>query len=203
LAEQIRRMAMMEDGLGIVPSDDEIAVIWERIGDPEAAKPSYERPYYESSSVKGPIRLLEITRESVFFTKSLARSAARTLWTAVFFGLGIVIFSFVMIVQFYSSTSFVVNGAKLVLTSMSFWAVGDLASMAVQFGDLDRCGELILSKCTGLLSRRDNSRDAAIALAGEYNCAVIQAPPIPEWLYNWRVKLLNKAWRNRKKRKTS
>ncbi len=197
LAEQIRRLAMLHDGLGINPSEDQIASIWQKVGNPQDAKPAYLSPYYESQSPKGHKRLLEITRESAFFSGSLANSSSIVFWTLAGLGFLVSALSFIALVQTGASLSTLETTSKAVVASMVFWVTGDLAAMAWQFKILAQTSERIQTQCANLLLKSENINDATHTIVGEYNCAVVQAPPIPEWIYKWRKNVLNEAWKNR------
>lgn len=197
LAEQIRRLVMLHDGLGIQPSEDQLAAIWERVGNPQDAKAAYLDPYYESSAPKGCKRLIEITRESAFFTASLARSAATAFWGAAITGLGAAVFALVVSIQTHANPAALEIVAKAVIASMAFWVTGDLVTMALQYSGLATAASRVQTQCAHLLSKVEHRADEVHPLTAEYNCAVIQAPPIPEWIYRWRQHVLNQAWRNR------
>lgn len=197
LAEEIRRLAMLQDGLGVSPSKIQIAKLRERVGKSKTLEPDYLGPYYESLSPPGPRRLLEITEESAFFTSCLARTTSKTFGVVAALGLGIVLFGFIVLVQIGLERTAIESVAKAVVLSMAFWAVGDLASMALQFHSLSRSAEGAVDRCSFLLAQASTSGDQAQALVGEYNCAVIQAPPIPSLIYKWRRDILNEAWRQR------
>lgn len=197
LAEQIRRLVMLHDGLGVQPSEDQLAAIWERVGNPQDAKPLYLDPYYESSLPKGCKRLVEITRESAFFTASLARSAAIAFWGVAIAGLGAAIFALVVAIQTQANQVALEIVAKAVVASMAFWVTGDLATMALQYAGLATAASRVQTQCAHLLSKAEQHADEVHPLVAEYNCAVIQAPPISEWIYRWRQDVLNQAWRNR------
>lgn len=198
LGEEIRRLAMLQDGLGIRPPEIQIAKLRERVGKSQVVEPDYLGPYYESRLPAGPKRLLEIIEESAFFTHSLARTTATVLWITVCIGLFIVVISFVVFVQAGIPRSALEAAAKIVVISMTFWAAGDLASMALRFGSLARASERVLDRCPNLLAQKDDVQDEAHIIIGEYNCAVIQAPSIPTVIYRWRQDTLNEAWRNRR-----
>lgn len=197
MAEQIRRLVMLHEGLGIQPSEDQLAAIWERVGNPQDAKPAYLDPYYESSAPKGCKRLIEITRESAFFTASLARSAAMFFWGAAITGLGAAFFALVVAIQTHANPAALEIVAKSVIASMAFWVTGDLVTMALQYSGLATAASRVQTQCAHLLSKAEQHADEVHPLTAEYNCAVIQAPPIPEWIYRWRQHVLNQAWRNR------
>lgn len=198
LAEEIRRLAMLQDGLNIQPSEDQMASIWERVGDPNAAKPFYLGPYYESESPKSHKRLIEITRESAFFTTSLARKSAIAFGIMAGLGLAATMGAFIAVVQAGTFQQNLDMVSKAVVASMVFWVTGDLMTMALQFYSLAKTAGRVQTQCAHLLSKSTGIKDEAHTIAGEYNCSLVQAPPIPDWIYKWRQDILNEAWKNRR-----
>lgn len=192
--ENIRRIAMLQDGLGLSPSDVEIARIREKIGGKKTAEPDYLGPYYDSKSPTGPKRLVEIVEESAFFTSALSRRAAWAFSVVALVGLLVGVVCLIVIEHGSDNNSAI----KFAVITMAFWATGDIASMACRFFGLSKTTERILDRCNMALKHNADDRDDAFKLFTEYNCAVVQAPPIPSVIYECQRNNLNEAWRNRK-----
>jgi hypothetical protein len=65
VAERLRRLAMLEDGIGREVAPLEVAILAERVWNtPECRVPE---PYYSSGLPKGPKRLVDVTAECAFF----------------------------------------------------------------------------------------------------------------------------------------
>jgi hypothetical protein len=195
LGEQIRRLAMLKDGLGIEPSKFQLAKLQERMGKTKSSEPAYIGSYYESALPVGPKRLLEITAESAFFTSALARTSACIFMVISAVGISIVFIGLIIIIQTGLSQTMLEAVAKTAVISMAFWATGDLALTAFRFYSLAHVSEKVFDQCGRLLSQDTDSRDDAHITVAEYNCAVNQAPPIPGVVYWWRQDSLNDAWR--------
>jgi hypothetical protein len=195
LGEQIRRLAMLKDGLGIEPSKYQLAKLQERMGKPKSSQPAYIGPYYDSTLPVGPKRLLEITAESSFFTHALARTSACIFMVISALGISIVFIGLIIVIQAGLSQTMLEAVAKTAVISMAFWATGDFALTALRFSSLARTAEKVFDLCGRLLAQETDSRDEAHIAATEYNCAVTQAPPIPGPIYRWRQDRLNEAWR--------
>jgi hypothetical protein len=80
VAQRLRRLAILEDGIGKTVSNFEEGVLAEKIWD-TPSRPISE-PYYSSSLSKGPARLIDITSECAFFSGSISNAAWRTFLTA-------------------------------------------------------------------------------------------------------------------------
>lgn len=199
--EQIRRLVMMEDGLGVAPTSLDIATIQERISHLLNKEAPHTTPYYASELDKGDARLLETIEESGFFTSGLARRAWK--FFAGVAVLGILISALVIALFFFvdHSTTVARVGATFVLASMTFWAAGDFALIAYRFFNLHRDVLEIIRHCNRALSA-NNPKDMhseAISEFSGYNVALAQAAtPIPNWLYRRYRDRLNSAWTSRK-----
>lgn len=74
-AQRLRRLAMLEDGIGREPTPFETAALPERAW--AASGEGLADPYYASHLPKGPKRLVDITSECAFFSGKLAERAWR------------------------------------------------------------------------------------------------------------------------------
>jgi len=88
--------------------------------------------------------------------------------------------------------------AKVAVTSIAFWATGDIAIMPIQFFQLDRDSDRVVDKCEAAsLGVGHNSDTEALIAFAEYTSAVAKAPPIPDRVYRKHNKNLNEAWQQR------
>jgi hypothetical protein len=199
--EQIRRLVMMEDGLGVAPTSLDIASIQERISGRLNKEAPHTTPYYASQREKGDARLLETIEESGFFTSGLARRSWK--FFAGIAALGVLI-SLLIIALFFLApypTTFARVGATFILASMTFWAAGDFALIAYRFFNLHREVSEIIGHCDRALSANNQTQmhSEAICEFSRYNVALAQAAaPIPNWLYRRYRDMLNGAWASRK-----
>jgi hypothetical protein len=199
-AEGIRRMAMLQDGLGIQPSPVTMARLYASVGGVHSGEPSFLGSYYESSLPLGPRRLIEMTAECAFFTGENARWLWRRLAWIAGTGLVVAVAAFLGAVLFTDSPTAPKLVAKIVIPAMAFCAAGDLASMAFLFRSMaESCNQVLLDGEHALQQREDSQaeQNAALVLFTEYNCAVVKSPPIPAAVYRHRQSILNQAWRNR------
>ena len=127
-------------------------------------------PYYESSLPKGSKRLVEMLVESSFFTTYLAKKAS--LFFAAISGVGIIIVGFILFVTLQMSLSQQAATfiAQVITSTILFWLSTDIATM----------------------------ESSALILLNEYNCSVVEAPPIPSLIYKQYQDRLNTAWNSRK-----
>ncbi len=193
LAEQMRRSLMLSDGMGMNPSPMEWARLAREAGKSNFTPSPAGNQYYESKTVAGPQRLAEILREASFWTSSLSKMAGTVFFivSAVALALSVISLGFVAL---SSKDSSEINAfAAAILQLMAFWASSDFLSLAIKFRKMHLETEKICDRCDGLLKTTPTESDALLAL-NDYNCAVVSAPPIPDWIYNSKRDFLNELW---------
>ncbi|MBI3271439.1 MAG: hypothetical protein HYZ53_20785 [Planctomycetes bacterium] len=199
-AEDVRRMAMLQDGLGNQPSSITLARLQESIGKFEHLEPSYLGPYYSSQKPQGPRRMLEIMAECAFFTGGIARRVVQVALASSVVGLVAVLLALVIIVLFGAASAWTQVLAKVVILTVSFLAVGDFAASALAFKSLARSADAVLQGCDQALGDLPNTEASSLpilALFSAYTCAVGKAPPLPAFAYRRYQERLNDAWRDR------
>ena len=174
-AEGIRRLAMLQDGLGVQPSPVTMARLYASVGELHNGEPSFLGSYYESSLPAGPRRLIEMTAECAFFTGENARWLWRRMAWIAGIGLVVAVAAFLGAVLFMDSPAAPKLVARIIIPAMAFCAAGDLASMAFLFRSMaESCSQVLLDSDHALQQPSDPQADehAALALFSEYNCAV-------------------------------
>lgn len=200
LAEDIRRMAMLQDGLAFQPSPFTLARLQERIGDCKHDEPPYLGPYYDSQEAAGPRRLLENTAECAFFTGGNARRMAKVLGAVCMGGIFAAMVAVVATIFFSGSAPVMQVAAKTSLVIMAVFGLDTYANAALAFHSLAKNAESVLTACEHALEGSSTvkaANTAALALFADYNCAVVKAPPIPAWIYKRYQDRMNAAWRQR------
>jgi hypothetical protein len=198
VAEGVRRTAMLQDGLGVEPSPVQLAKLQERTAMVTTPDKVLLTPYYGSAEPVGPRRLLDITAECAFFTGSLARRVWKAFAVIALLGLLGPVMAVLAVAMVGASQTVLEVTAKIVVASMAFWAVGDVALMAIQFFQLARDADRVLDRGEGALTGPGNNIDSeALTAFDEYNCAVAKSPPIPSHAYHRWGNTLNDAWKQR------
>lgn len=199
VAEGIRRMGMLQDGMGIPPSPVQLAKLQERTAKVTTEEVTLIAPYYDSQEPPGPRRLLDITAESAFFSRSLARRVWKQFGLIAGVGMLVPVLTILIAVLGGTPQTVLEVVARAVVASMAFWAAGDIAMMALQFFQLSQDSDRVLHQCEVALSRPwDDTGSEALATFTEYNCAVAKAPPIPFRAYRVWGDALNDAWKQRR-----
>jgi hypothetical protein len=192
--EAVRRAAMLQDGLGYQPSVLTIANLCARRGTPDVCNISYIGPYYASQSLPGSKRLAEILLESAFWTGNLSSKTAKLLWCVVAGASILIVCSGVAFLFWGSQGTRVDEIARALLVSLSFWTIGDWASLALKYRVLAASNAAVLSGAEKFISCNSTNSAEALILFGEYNAALASAPPIPQIIYMHYQQRLNDAW---------
>lgn len=197
-AENIRRSLMIWDGLEIKPSHLELAQVKAGLGILDKSEPAFIGPYYDSVLSKGAHRLADIITESAFFTKNLSGSLATILLiiSATIFVLSF----FTLYLLIFSNLSREIDEliAKSIAVLMIYFVSGDTASLWRRYSCLfSSCGQ-IERKSDALRRSERITVEEVMKVMDDYNCAVIQTPPIPGIIYELNKNRLNEAWKNEK-----
>lgn len=194
-AENMRRLLLLIDGLNIKPPEHELAQIEFDVGRIESRDPLYTPPYYYSALEAGSNRLADIISESSFFTKNLARNSSNFFGTLALIGL--VAMFLLLYISFQMNFVSEIRGliSKVIAIMLIFFVTGDLSRLFFKFRKLSEVSEKVSNRCDKLRDDRNADRYDIFAAMDDYNCALIQAPPIPEFIYKKNRDALNDAWR--------
>lgn len=193
IAEKMRRLLLLMDSLGVEPSQAELAQFWAETGRGRVKTVAFVRPYYDSKRPIGFNRLAENVGESAYFTKYLSRAAAATF--ALFSCLGIILVVLLLVTVSWLKIEAGDLYSRVFVTTAVFFSTGDFCWIALQFFRLHSSCHTILTRAGKMNDENDIRPEDAYRLMQDYNCALIQALPIPEFFYGKRIGKLNRAWR--------
>lgn len=195
LAEELRRRAMLKDGLGVCPPVMYEAKVASRVGNVEKFD-ARTAGYYTSESPQGPFRLAEITAESAFYSHGVAWTSGWILVTISAVAVTVVVFSFIALVMTNPPGTTLDLASKIAVLAVAFWATDDWIMMAIRLFVCAQDCDRVLDRCSDLLEIREDAteRDVCITLM-EYHAAVSDAGPLPSVVYKMRRKRLDEAWR--------
>lgn len=192
VAERLRRLAMLYDGMGREVAPIEAALLEERVWDtPTGTVPS---PYYTSQMPKGPRRLIDITSECAFFSGSVSNATARIFWGVSVAATAVLITSLILIIELGAGQSNLDIAAKAVLLGVTFWMTEDFVDMALKYKSVGSACERVLRECRRLLEQGGPSAEDAYVLLHDYDAAVAGSPPLPNLIYRKRSARLAEIW---------
>lgn len=193
VAERLRRLAMLQDGMGREVASIEAAVLAERVWN--TSKDGVPTPYYTSQLLKGPSRLVDITSECAFFSGSVSNAAGRIFQVVSVAAAAVLVTSLVLIVQLGVGQSKLEVAAKAVLLGVTFWMTEDFVDMALRYKSVGSKCDRILLECRRLLDQGNPSPEDAYVLLHDYDAALTGAPPLPHGIYRRRSARLAEIWR--------
>lgn len=206
--ERIRRLHVLQDGLGKAPPPAELADLQADATGIPALEPTHVGTYFDSSITPGYRRLAHITEEAAFFTwKTAKRTSAWCAAGAVAGCLATFTFLWVALqvanvppTPLPASTGAplplpIPQVAKLVSIIFAFFVSGTFATLWRSFGALSRSAEATYKRCEVLRNERAPEQLDVLVAVGSYDTAVAKAPPIPTTVYRLMRDRLNAAWK--------
>lgn len=196
LADTVRRMHQMEDGLGVKPASLKLFEAEAAVGICDA--PS-DPGYWFTKLPVGPRRLVEMIEESAFYTADLSERSGNILRVFALCGIALCVVSLVIATRLGVVGTAGEITSHIVVASLAFFLAGDLLIMSSQYFDLRNAARSTLQDARNLLSKGDVSREETTSFAMEYNSAVAQAPPVSSFIYNRNRTRLEKLFSSFKK----
>lgn len=188
LADCLRRMHQLEDGLGITPDPLKVSDAERIVGFCDAEPVS---SYWRTRLPQGPYRLVEMIEESAFFTDALSETCAKLLRSFAFCGIAMCVVLLIAAVRIGISGPVSEIASHVIVATLVFFLAGDSILLAYQYFDLKGAARTTLQRALFLLSKEDLSEAEALGFVMEYNSAVSQAPPIISYIYEKRRKQLD------------
>lgn len=207
LAERIRRLVTLRDGLGIQIAARDLTEIEADATSMPALELGGRDPsvqYFNSPLAVGPGRLAHIIQESAFFTSRLASVTAGVYGamvgvgvvgaiTVTWFGILAVGGSPVLpsVMKLLGSGE---NVAKLAAGLAVFFCSGVLVTLRSEYATLGQSAQRVFEKADALRQEASPDPVEVVLLFSEYNAAVQRSPPIPGTVYAVMRGRLSVAW---------
>jgi len=196
LAEEARRVYVMHEALGWPISKRQLTEFLQRFSKKSLSKArgtTETERWFASETPSGPRRLLECSQESFFWTHHLMQHAAK--WA-----LGIIIGGLICVALVVYSVAFtpwlkgsnllarVITVVVLSLVTSGFYSWYRLfRERSAQVRDLDN--ELEYLKTT------QYTLEDVLRIVHEYDCLIMDTPPVPDFIYTLHRDELNKLWK--------
>jgi len=193
VAEKMRRLLLLMDSLGVKPSQTEIAQFGAEIGRSKIKTINFVSPYYASALATGYDRLADNIGESAYFTKYLAKHISGIFAGISLIGIGVVVILLATVSCIDSGNKEIVS--RMLITATAFFSVGDFSWIALQFYRLYLVADRTLTKSEKMASDPRLDIIDVFRLMQDYNCSLIQTPPIPDLCIRLWGDKLNRSWR--------
>jgi hypothetical protein len=196
-ADKCRRLILFEDGLGWPATKEDLAEIRAWAINVQLKQAPFIKPYYASTKPKGANRIADIVTESSFFTTNLAGKAAFGLFMLC---LGAAIAVAIILHLSGSQTSINTGSgysliAKSIAVIISALISGDFLILAKKYYDLKGAADRVFQRCASVRDQKKAGADLVLPIVEDYGIALLQAPPIPGWLYKHYRDELNRIYR--------
>ena len=203
-ADKCRRLILYADGLGTNIPESELATVRSWTTGIQLTQAPFVPPYYASTLPNGPQRLVDITAESAYFTRSLAGKAAGYLLGILGVSIVIVI-AIIYFADFAASTAqltanqniiLLKSAAKVAVTAISFILSGEILILWKQYSDLKSAAGETFRTCAALRDEQNLPIHEAMQVVEDYHLALLKSPPIPAKLYLKYQDELNQDYRD-------
>jgi len=191
-AEQVRRRAILFDALGGTAERLDVTDLWRLFDEKTRARAaSLDEPdYYASTRDPGPDRLMEILKESTFWSKHLYAVSARRAFKGVAAVIACVLI-FALLVLPNTSGEIPLLIARGLVLFLGFVVGVDQLGRAIAWTDAKNRLEA-LHRRLELASLDD--MEPCLAIFSDYTAATSLAPPIPTTVYESEREGLNSLW---------
>lgn len=196
--EEIRRMAVLKDALGIEPSELEKADIASRCSAAAAPGRVHVGKYFSSERPKGNAKLLDDVEESAFWTQRIASFTGKAALALVLVGASVSVFAIIGLIIAGASSDKLEITAEAAVVTLGFVVTGEFLVLALEYRALSERAARKVSSAAAQLALGATNREAAILLFGEYNCALAGSAPLPTFVYKVLHRGLDAAWAARK-----
>jgi len=197
LAERLRKVIVLKDGLGIQPSLGDLLEIESDATILKGADPQPLGTYYDSPVRPGIRRIFHITQEAAFYTRKVAQLASWVCATWCVIGVAAAVVLLLVFVQSLTCgpAPFAPNQvARIVVVLLAYFSGGLFADLWVGYRSLMIAAERTFQACDRLRNVRTISQVEIYKVLGAYDSAVAAAAPLPGFIYWISRNRLNQAW---------
>jgi len=200
LGEKVRRLLVIQDGLGLSPTPKDLLEVSADSTALPAVDPKPIGKYFDSNLPQGLKRVAHILEESSFYTRKQAAVAA--WWCGALSILGMLgatglLWLAVQTPTTAGSTGALGTGAqvaKVFSTLVVFFAAGTFATLWQAYRSLAEASKSVFEKCDALRQQDQPKELDVYSALSAYEVAVAKAPPLPGLIY-WLCRTrLNRAW---------
>jgi hypothetical protein len=194
--ERVRRLYMLQRGLGREPSEADLMDIHAHGATRSAREAKPIGSYYSAGAETGVPQLLLQLEESAFWTASLARLTAVIHY--VIAGIGLVATSAITLVVLWtpaqSAAVDTVDFSRLFASLLLFFVAGTTMSSARSYHSLAAAAAKVIEKAANLRGESAADPIELYKILSAYDSVLAKSPPIPGYVYRLRQKRLQAAW---------
>ena len=189
--ERVRRLLLLQEGLGREPSVSDLLEIRRGEASPVASEPPPLGPYYASSSSDGFARLLYRVQESAFWTSGLAMRTALIHYVVA--GAGVLAALVTAVVLLSGAAADGSIYPRLFAALLVFFLSGTTMTSARSYHSLGAAADKVATRADKLRRHEVDPIDL-YKLMSAYDCALAKALPIPSYVYRHMQPKLQAVW---------
>lgn len=194
--EKLRRLFLIQQGLGIEPEESDLFDIYANAAGPKTSEPDPVGSYYSSKLEKGYPRLLQQIQESAYWTSAQAKLTMVVHYTIAVIGI-LVTFTLAFLwlrLPHVQSTPGTIDFSKLFATLLLFFISGSTLSSARSYQSLAQTSKIVADEAARLRKSSVFDPVSFYKLLSSYDAALIQARPLPSYSYKLLQGKLNEAY---------
>ncbi len=150
--------------------------------------------FYDTTEAASPRRLLEMMRESTWWSERLARFAFQLSLALVALLIIASLYAGLPVIQAFSGTADFSQLVSLYTALICLLFSCDLGRLFVGYAEFAAEARDAYSRLNSLASQPAPPEAAVLSVVLEYQFARAEAPPIPDWLWRRRRETLNQTW---------
>ena len=155
--------------------------------------------YYEASGIPSPSLLIEMARESAWWTEQLAKKASKLVFLIMsVLVLGTVLTIAVGGLEVGDETATTILSEifrRAYWLAIFFMILLDTLSLGLKYNQLGVAAKESMEKLTALLDRVDEqSVPKLMTTVSDYQSARKEGPPIPDWFMRYHANSLQRVW---------
>ena len=192
LAERVRRLTLVADGLGMTISEAELLQIKASFSVSEAeAERLADRNYYDVAAGAGPARLAGMIEQSAFWSAYLLRKSA--VWTWVYLAGTIACILALLVSIPLMDADAGLTGARIACAAILFPLSSDFLGAALSYRSAAAEVEQVKTRLLAARTAGTPLPDV-LTIMGDYNAAVEGAPMFVRGVYKKHNERLNWLW---------
>lgn len=195
-AEALSRKIDFRNSFNWKIKDTEIADVIQKLPDSfdDISTTEEDDVYFTSNEEFGWKRAMQNLQESAWYTKNLAKKMKRYCFIISVSIPSVCMVSLLIIILSKNVTEQQTFAVRITTATLLLLVSSGLLQFTKNYDGLMKKAEAAESQSTNLLESTKDETFPAIRAFNEYHLAKASAPPLPDWLWCWNEKKLNRNW---------
>jgi len=196
-AERLLRAKELRDGLdwSVEPKMfADLRATYSSLARKAGTRQAEQREFYDTEEVPGPRRLLEMLRESTWWSERLARFAFQLCFVLVALLVIASLYAGLPLARAFSGVPDFAQLVSLYTALICLLFSCDLGRLVVGYSGFAGDARDAYGRLNALASHDTLSESSVLSIVLEYQFARADAPPIPDWMWRFQRDTLNETW---------